>query len=103
MFLFQTMQCIIVSRGERKKIDFLANMSDKLWPPPSSPLTDKNIKVDFFHHSNRNALKWTILKQKKGRGRPPRRDTCIQNMIYEPFISMVVLLQEHKFILQKNS
>ena len=26
-----------------------------------------------------------------GCGRPPRRDTCIQNMMYTPFISMVVM------------
>ena len=46
----------------------------------------------YIYQSNRIALKWTILITKKmGCGRPPRRDTCIQNMIYTPFISMVVL------------
>ena len=45
-------------------------------PPPSAPSGDK--KKDFYrlilylYQSNRNAMKWTILRKKIGCDRPPR-------------------------------
>ena len=59
--------------GERKKYStFLRTCPLSSDPPPSAPLGDKKLEVDFFrlfytytYQSNRNALKWTILKKKK--------------------------------------
>jgi len=41
-------------------------------------------------------------KKKMGCGRPPRLDTCIQNMIYTPFISKVVLPTKTQIYITEN-
>ena len=37
-----------------------------------------------------------------GCGRPPRLDTCIQNMIYTPFISIAVLTIKTQLYIKEN-
>ena len=39
--------CILLGRAYQK-LDFLGNMSPKLWPPTSAHLAEKKIKVVFF-------------------------------------------------------
>ena len=34
--------------GNNKKLDFLADMSAKLWPPPLSPFSGKKQKIYFY-------------------------------------------------------
>ena len=46
---FKTMKIFEVREGV-KKLDFLAEMSAKLWPLPLSPFSEqKKYEVDFFH------------------------------------------------------
>ena len=85
-------------KGERKKNStFQRTCPLSSDPPPSASLADqKNKKGDFspfFIPIEPECSEMDNFdKNKMGCGRPPRRDTCIQNIMYAPFISKSIFL-----------